>query len=255
VYDNIRKFITYIFSSNIPEIMPFIVTASFPLIPLALTVRQILAIDLGTDMFPALALGMEKPEPDVMNRPPRPRSQPLLDQNLLTRAVWLGGIEAVLCFAGSISIFILSGHAAEVGLASLAPLADLLPFKLSFSFSQSVIYAATVYHVGVITSQAGNALACRSDRTRSSSLGWFSNKYLWSGILIELISILCINYVPFFADIFKHAPLPAWMWIGLSLYPLVLYSIEWIRKSIARFFFNMRKFKKPLTLSTQEVNR
>ncbi len=71
MYDNIRKFITYIFSSNIPELMPFIVKASFPLMPLALSVRQILAIDLGTDMFPALALGMEKPEPDVMKRPPR----------------------------------------------------------------------------------------------------------------------------------------------------------------------------------------
>jgi magnesium-transporting ATPase (P-type) len=51
VYDNIRKFITYIFSSNVPELMPFIVTANFPLMPLALNVRQILAIDLGTDMF------------------------------------------------------------------------------------------------------------------------------------------------------------------------------------------------------------
>ncbi len=79
IYDNIRKFITYIFSSNMPEIMPFIMTASFLLMPLALTVRQILAIDLGTDMFPALALGMERPEPDVMKHPPRPRTQPLLD--------------------------------------------------------------------------------------------------------------------------------------------------------------------------------
>ena len=90
VYDNIRKFITYIFSSNVPEFMPFIVKANFPLIPLALSVRQILAIDLGTDMFPALALGMEKPEPDVMKRPPRPRNQPLLDSGLLWRAFGWG---------------------------------------------------------------------------------------------------------------------------------------------------------------------
>jgi len=252
IYDNIRKFITYIFSSNIPEIMPFIVTASLPLIPLVLTVRQILAIDLGTDMFPALALGMETPEPNVMKRPPHPRSQPLLDQSLLTRAFWLGCIEAALCFAGALSIFVLSGHSAEIGLASLAPFADLIPFKISLSFAQAVLFAATVYHAGVVTSQVGNALACRSGHVRSAHLGWFSNKYLWLGIFVELLAILCIIYVPFLAGIFDHAPLPVWMWIGLSLYPLVLYSLEWIRKLIARVFYGMRKVK-PSTLSPQEV--
>ncbi len=131
VYDNIRKFITYIFSSNIPEIMPFIVKANFPLMPLALSVRQILAIDLGTDMFPALALGMEKPEPDVMKRPPRPRTQPLLDRGLLWRAFWLGMIEATLCFAGFLSVFLFSGHVHRIGLAFLAPLAALVNFRLS----------------------------------------------------------------------------------------------------------------------------
>lgn len=253
VYDNIRKFITYIFSSNIPEIMPFIVTASFPLIPLVLSVRQILAIDLGTDMFPALALGMEKPEPDVMKRPPHPRSLPLLDQGLLTRAFWLGSIEAAMCFAGALSVFIFSGHASEIGLDSLAPLVKLLPFNLSFSFAQAVIVAATVYHAGVVTSQIGNALACRSDRIRSARLGWFSNKYLWLGILLELVGIICIVYLPLFADIFNHASLPLWMWIGLSLNPLVLYSMEWIRKSVVRIFYNLRT-PKPSSLTPQEVN-
>lgn len=62
VYDNLRKFITYIFVSNVPELMPFIITGLFGL-PLALTVPQILAIDMGTDVLPALALGMEQPEP------------------------------------------------------------------------------------------------------------------------------------------------------------------------------------------------
>lgn len=253
VYDNIRKFITYIFSSNIPEIMPFIVTASFPLIPLVLSVRQILAIDLGTDMFPALALGMEKPEPDVMKRPPHPRSLPLLDQGLLTRAFWLGSIEAAMCFAGALSVFIFSGHASEIGLDSLAPLVKLLPFNLSFSFAQAVIVAATVYHAGVVTSQIGNALACRSDRIRSARLGWFNNKYLWLGILLELVGIICIVYLPLFADIFNHASLPVWMWIGLSLNPLVLYSMEWIRKSVVRIFYNLRT-PKPSSLTPQEVN-
>ena len=254
VFDNIRKFITYIFSSNIPELMPFIVKANFPLVPLALSVRQILAIDLGTDMFPALALGMEKPEPDVMKRPPRPRNQPLLDRGLLWRAFWLGMVEAALCFAGFLTIFILSGHTAEIGLAFLAPPAGLTDFRLSLSFKQAMILAATVYHAGVVASQIGNALACRSDRTRNSALGWLSNKYLWIGIFIEMLGIVSIIHVPFLADIFNHAPLSAWMWFVLALNPIILYSVEWIRKAIVRGFKKMRNGKSS-PLSLQEVVR
>lgn len=158
-----------------------------------------------------------------------------------------------MCFAGALSVFIFSGHAAEVGLDSLAPLVKLLPFSLSFSFAQAVIVAATVYHAGVVTSQIGNALACRSDRIRSARLGLFSNKYLWLGILLELAGIICIVYLPLFADIFNHASLPLWMWIGLSLNPLVLYSMEWIRKSVVRIFYNLRT-PKPSSLTPQEVN-
>jgi P-type Ca2+ transporter type 2C len=254
VYDNIRKFITYIFSSNIPELMPFIVKASFPLIPLALSVRQILAIDLGTDMFPALALGMERPEPDVMKHPPRPRNQPLLDRSLLSRAFWLGMIETVLCFAGFISIFILSDYTREIGLPFLAPVTGLIDFRLSLTFEQAMILAATVYHAGVVTSQVGNALACRSDHTRSTNLGWLSNRYLWIGIVIELAGIVSIIQIPFLAKIFKHTPLPIWMWMGLGMNTFVLYSIEWIRKAILRSLKNLRDGKTS-TLSLQEVHR
>ena len=254
VYDNIRKFITYIFSSNIPEIMPFIVTASLPLIPLALSVRQILAIDLGTDMFPALSLGMEKPEPDVMKRPPRPRSQPLLDGGLLTRSLWLGLIESAMCFAGFLSIFVLSVYADDIGLAFLSPLVNLVDFTLPLSFGAATMLASTVYHAGVVTAQVGNALACRSDRARSSRLGWLSNKYLLFGILVELIGIVGIVYIPFLAGIFNHAPLPAWMWTGLGLNALVLYSIEWIRKAIVRRIRSLRGGKSS-ALTLQEVRR
>jgi magnesium-transporting ATPase (P-type) len=254
IYDNIRKFITYIFSSNIPEIMPFIVTANFPFIPLALSVRQILAIDLGTDMFPALALGMEKPEPDVMKRPPRPRDKPLLDNSLLWRAFWLGSIEATLCFAGFLSVFIFSGHINRLGLGFLAPLASLVDFRLHIPFEQAILFGATVYHAGVVMSQVGNALACRSDRMRNTSLGWLSNKYLWIGILIEVIGIVTIIYVPFFAKIFLHTPLPSWMWIGLGLNALVIYSMEWIRKAILRGVHKLRNGKSS-ALSIQEVTQ
>jgi magnesium-transporting ATPase (P-type) len=78
IYQNIRKFMTYILASNVPEIVPFLGMVALK-IPPALTILQILAVDLGTDMVPALALGAESPEPGIMARPPRSRHESLLN--------------------------------------------------------------------------------------------------------------------------------------------------------------------------------
>ena len=98
VYRNIQKFLTYIFNSNTPEAVPSaFFLFSLGRIPLPLTVMQILAIDLGTDMVPALGLGVEPPEEGVMDRPPRRLSDRLLNRQLLIKAfVWYGLIEAAL---------------------------------------------------------------------------------------------------------------------------------------------------------------
>lgn len=253
VFDNIRKFITYIFSSNIPELLPFIVTASLPLVPLALTVRQILAIDMGTDLFPALALGIEKPEPDVMTHPPRPRNQPLLDRSVISRAFWLGSIEAILCFTGFLAIFTLAGLNSKIGLSFLPVLNIPDDLRLHLTLAQAILLASTVYHAGVVTAQAGNALACRSEHVRSSYLGWLSNSYLLGGIFIELVGIVGIIYIPFLARIFKHVPLPGWMWVGLGSYALIIYSIEWIRKSLVRRM-NRRRRDHQTEIIIQEEN-
>jgi magnesium-transporting ATPase (P-type) len=236
VFDNIRKFITYIFSSNVPEILPFMVAGSFPTIPLALTVRQILAIDLGTDLFPALALGMEKPEPDVMQHPPRSRNQPLLDRSVIGRAFWLGSIEAALCYTGFFAVYVLSGNAAILQLPYLnlipMPLMEIL--KLSIAPASVYQVAITVFHAGVVMSQVGNAFACRSSKTRSTYLGWLSNRNLLLGVAIEIAVIVALIYIPFLATAFNHAQLPAQYWLGLGVFGPVLYSLEWIRKAISR---------------------
>ena len=89
VYDNLGKFVTYIFAHATPEMVPFLLFAlSGGTIPLPLTVLQILAIDLGTETLPALALGREPAEPGLMDQPPRPRSTGILTKAMLTRA-WL----------------------------------------------------------------------------------------------------------------------------------------------------------------------
>jgi magnesium-transporting ATPase (P-type) len=240
VFDNIRKFITYIFSSNVPEILPFMVAASFPAIPLALTVRQILAIDLGTDLFPALALGMEKPEPDVMRHPPRPRNQPLLDRSLLGRSFWLGSIEAALCYTGFFAVYLLSGNAAILQIPFLNMLPILEGLRLIIAPDAVYKVAITVFHAGVVMSQVGNAFACRSSKTRSTYLGWLSNGYLLLGVAIEIAVILALIYVPFLGNAFNHSQLPARYWLGLGLFGPVLYSLEWIRKAISRRLGRMR---------------
>jgi hypothetical protein len=99
-YANMGKFVAYIFASNIPELVPFVVFV-FLGIPLPLTVMQILAVDLGTDLLPALGLGAEPPEPGIMDRPPRARTERLLGPARLLHAYgFLGVIEATLALLG-----------------------------------------------------------------------------------------------------------------------------------------------------------
>ncbi|MCB9135537.1 MAG: cation-transporting P-type ATPase [Anaerolineales bacterium] len=224
VYDNLRKFITYIFSSNVPEILPFMLTATLK-IPLALTVKQILAIDLGTDMLPGLGLGSEKPEPDVMQHPPRPRGKPLVDRALLIRAfLWLGLIEALLCYTG---FFLVRAWGDAQGTFPLPVVGVLTPQQVNFM-------AVTVFHAGVVLAQMGNAFACRTETNRGRRLGWFSNPSLWFGVGLELALILGMIYTPRVAREFDHFPLPWFFWGGLGLYPFILYTLDWGRKGLVR---------------------
>ena len=221
IYDNLRKFITYIFASNVPEVLPFILSAVFN-IPLALTVAQILAIDLGTDILPSLALGMERPEPDVMQRPPRRRTKPLVDGRLLVRSlVWLGGIEAALSYIAFFYTFYLSGY----------PI-----IELSFATASPYVYAlaTTAFHAGVVTSQIGNALACRTETGHVHRMGWLSNPILLLGIAIEAMLIVATIYIAPLERAFNHQPLPLIFWLGLILFAPILYGLEWLRKSLAR---------------------
>ncbi|HNB50432.1 MAG TPA: cation-transporting P-type ATPase [Anaerolineales bacterium] len=235
VYDNLRKFITYILASNVPEILPFMVTAWFPQIPLALTVKQILAIDLGTDMFPALGLGSEKPEPDIMQRPPRPRGKPLVDRALLSRAfLWLGLIEAVLCYTGFFLMYALWQNGGQLGSLQIS-LLGFAPGAYNISAEQAYYLAVTVFHAGVVLAQIGNVFACRTETNRGRRLGWFSNRLIWIGVLAEVGLIVAMIYFPFLAHEFDHLPIPLIFWAWLGLYAPILYSLDWIRKGVVRW--------------------
>ena len=238
VYDNIRKFITYIFSSNVPELVPFLMSA-MTRIPLALTVRQILAIDMGTDLIPAIALGVEKPEPNIMKRPPRPRGQPIIDRNLLMRAIfWLGTIETLLCYIG---FFLVYGGVGNIAIWKI-PLNHLeyLPRLLHEAPKEIYFMAVTVFHAGVVMAQIGNLFACRSERLRLRQVGLFSNPLIWIGILAEIGIILGLIYIPVLANIFEHRPLPLWYWLFLFLYAPILYGLDRIRKQFVGWWRDFR---------------
>jgi Ca2+-transporting ATPase len=242
VYDNLRKFTTYIFSSNVPEILPFMLTALLTpqVMPLALGVKQILAIDLGTDLFPALALGSENPEPDAMAKPPRTRLQPLVDVKLLQRSfLWLGLLEAALCFFA----FYFVNNWLDL------PFFEWLHTTIFTSIPHSSQHnlAITVYYAGVVMAQIGNAFACRTERNRGRSLGWLSNPALLRGIGAELVILLALVYIQPLADLFNHVAIPLHFWIVLVFYPFVIYSLDWIRKYINRW---RERFAQPVINSS-----
>jgi P-type Ca2+ transporter type 2C len=219
VYDNIRKFITYIFASNIPEVVPFIAFVLFR-IPLPLTVMQILAVDLGTDLLPALALGMERPESDVMQRHPRPRTERLLNRATLLRAYgWLGPLEAGFGLAGYFFAFWWGGW--QPG--------DPLPRS-----GVTYLTATTMSLAGIVACQVGNVFACRSDRESIVKLGFGTNRTLLAGIVVELIVLLLLVYNPPLEGIFGLAPLGFAHWVLLVTFGPLLLLLEEIRKAARR---------------------
>jgi potassium/sodium efflux P-type ATPase len=231
IYQNIRKFMTYILASNVPEIVPFLGMVAFR-IPPALTILQILAVDLGTDMVPALALGAESPEPGIMERPPRPRQEFLLNVPLLLRAYgFLGIIEAILSMLGFFIVW--GGHG-----YSLADLQQVTSAILSHTADPAVtvIYrqATTMTLATIVACQVGNLFACRSDWGSAFRQSWSNNSLLWFGIAFECIALFAFIDFPPFRYVFSTASLAPWHWSIVLLCPPILLGAEEIRKACLR---------------------
>lgn len=231
VYRNIRKFITYILASNVAELVPFLAMVALK-IPPALVIMQVLAIDLGTDMVPALALGAEAAEVGIMEQPPRRKHQPLMDIGLLCRAfLWLGVIEAILGMMAFFWVWYSQGYdlvALQAVTASL--LSHSAPAALVAIYAQST----TLTLAAIVAGQSGNVLACRSETGSIWRLGLFSNPLIWGGILFEWILIAAIVSLPPLQSIFFTAPLNPGQWAILLLCPPILLGLEEGRKAIAR---------------------
>jgi Ca2+-transporting ATPase len=231
IYQNIRKFMTYILASNVPEIVPFLAMVAFK-IPPALTILQILAVDLGTDMVPALALGAETPEPGMMNRPPRAKQEFLLNAPVIIRAyLFLGVIEAVLSMLGFFIVWWSYGY-------SLADLQQVTPMIVNHTADPAVtgIYrqATTMTLAAIVACQVGNLFVCRSSWGSIFRQSLSNNSLIWLGITVECVALFAfIDFAPF-RQVFGTAPLANWHWLLLLACPVILITAEELRKLLLR---------------------
>jgi len=226
VFDNIKKFITYIFAHLTPEIIPFVIfVASGGAIPLAITVLLILAIDLGTETLPALALGIEPAEPGVMERPPRKRGEGIIDRPLLLRGyVYIGLIEAVLVLAAYFTILISGGW--TLGTPDIANPASPL--------NELYLTAVTMTFLSIVGMQIGTVFASRTNRASVFEIGLFSNRWVIYGIIFELLVAAAIIYVPFLQGIFDTRPLGALAWVAAISFGVIVFIAEELRKAYVR---------------------
>ena len=219
VFENIRKFLTYILTSNIPEIVPYLAFVLFR-IPLPLTIIQILAVDLGTDMLPALGLGTEKPHPGVMQQPPRARHDRLLNGPLVARAyLFLGVMEAAAAMAAFFFVLNAAGWRYGQALTANAPL---------------YLQATTATLTAIIVMQVMNVFLCRDNRESLRVTGIRGNSLILWGIIAEIALILAIDYTPWGNLIFGTAPIGLDVWLFVVPFAFAMLALEEARKWVVR---------------------
>ena len=193
IYSNIRKFVYYLLSCNVGEILVVFLATLFGW-PLPLTAIHLLVLNLVTDGAPALALGLEKGEPGIMSRPPRPPEEPVIDR-FMTRGIILQGLAITLATLGA--------------------------FRLGMHWYPGHLAAAqTMTFVTLAVSELVRAYTSRSERHPLLALGVFGNRAMQWAVASSLAIILAIIYVPFLDPIFETVELSLRDW-ALML-PLIL---------------------------------
>ncbi len=207
MFDNLKKFVYYVFTHNWAELVTFVAFVLLQ-VPLPLLVVQVLAIDLGMDVFPSLALTLEPPEPGVMTRSPRRLGSRLIDAPVLLRSLYVGCIISIGALLWAFRTWMTGG----------------------WSFGQVTIndpwvYAkgTTVVLAGIMAGQLGNFFSARTSSESAFRLNPLRNRWLFAGILAQLAILISIVYVPFLQPLFHTASLTLMDWVTLySLAPLVL---------------------------------
>jgi calcium-translocating P-type ATPase len=211
VFDNIRKFTTYVLTSNVPELVPYLAFVLLRL-PLPLTIIQVLAVDLGTDMLPALGLGAEPPDAGVMSKPPRAKQDRLIDYKLLARAyLLLGVVESVAAMTAYALVLRTGGWRWGHALAASDPL---------------YLQATTACLSAIVIMQVANVFACRSDTRMVTAHGLFANRWLIFGVVIELLLIAAIDYTPWGHRVFGTANIGWTTWAVAFPFAVMLLVLD-----------------------------
>ena len=193
IYSNIRKFVYYLLSCNMAEIMViFLATLAGSALPL--TAIQLLWLNLLTDGAPALALGLEKGDPDIMEQPPRPAREPIINRPMVAGIV-----------------------VQTIAITSVV----LTAFYVGLSWDPShLALAQTMAFVTLSASELARAYTARSERASLFRLGVFTNKFMQYAVLLSVVLLLSVVYVPFLQPVFNTVPLGTREW--MVVLPLLL---------------------------------
>jgi P-type Ca2+ transporter type 2C len=200
IYDNVRKTIKFLFSSNIGEVLTLLLGIMLNL-PLPLLAVQILWVNLITDSLPALALGMEPPDRDLMKRRPRRSSEGIINKVMAADLALIGIV---------------------IGLGTLGIFWWLLP--------SGEVYARTMAFVTLVVFQLWNVLGCKSVERSALSRSTFNNPYIWAAIGVSFALLAVIMYLPFLRDLFDIVPLSAQDWALVLVWTLPVLLVVELRK-------------------------
>ncbi|MCJ7423963.1 cation-transporting P-type ATPase [Candidatus Bathyarchaeota archaeon] len=218
IYENLRKFIVYVFAHNWAELVPYVLYATLGL-PLPLLVVQILAIDLGIDVIPSLALSREPAEAGIMQEPPRSIDERLFNSSVFLRSLYIGVIISIGAMFGCLMTWSQGGWHLGMHLDSSDPV---------------YVKGTTMTFAGIVVAQVGNVLACRTNKVSIFKASLKSNKWIWFGIASQLLILSVIIYVPFMQGLFGTTAIGIADWVFLVILACIVIFAEEIRKWFAR---------------------
>jgi len=214
IYQNLKKFVHYVFTSNVSEFFTVIIGLLLQ-IPAPISAVQILAIDLGTDIFPSFSLSMEPPEPGVMKRKPFSNHEKVMNAKGAWRLIKIGLIMAV----GAVITFIISMKRGGWDFGDKIDTNSLLYIR-----STSVAYAV------LAMTQMANLLQSRSETLSVFAVGFFKNKYAIGAIFVSVGMLLAFMYVPFIQKYLHMAPILWQDWVAVIICMVVVFVYEETRK-------------------------
>ena len=217
-YENLRKFISYVFAHNWAELIPYILYFLLN-IPLPLLVVQILAIDLIIDVIPSLALSRELAEPGIMHEPPRSIKERLFDAKVLFRSLYVGLIIAAGVMLGCLNTWSAGGW--HLGM-------QLDPNSILY------IKGTTMTFAGIAVAQVGNVLASRTNKASIFKTSLTNNKWIWLGVAAQISIVASMVYVPLLQKLFGTTALNLNDWAFLGLIAFIVILAEETRKWFVR---------------------